>query len=317
MTHISGSRYRAVGSSDLMVSPLGLGGNVFGWTADRTSSFDVLDAFFDKGGNFVDTADGYSHWAPGNTGGESEETIGAWMDSRGNRDEVIVATKVSTHPKYEGLAGANIRAAADASLRRLNTDYIDLYYAHFDDPQVPLEETLTAFNSLIEAGKVRFIGISNYSATRIDEWMSLTEENSFYRPVALQPHYNLMERDFESELRIRAQKYNLGVFPYFSLAKGFLTGKYRGETVNSPRSSEAHKYLNTRGERVLDSLDAIAYRQGVGVASVALAWLREQPTVVAPLASARDLEQVKALITSMSLDLSPEELAALSAASDV
>ncbi len=304
---------RRIGTSDIEIYPLALGGNVFGWTADEADSFRVLDEFVAGGGNLVDTADGYSHWVAGHVGGESETVIGKWMDARGNRDDVVIATKVSTHPKYEGLAGLNIRAAAEASLRRLDTDYIDLYYAHFDDKTVPLEETISALNELVEAGKVRYIGISNYSAERIDEWMRVVEQNAFYRPVALQPHFNLMEREFEKELQTRAETYQLGVFPYFSLAQGFLTGKYRGESVESPRADGASAYLNERGLRVLAALDSLAATHGVSVASISLAWLRQQPTVVAPLASARNTEQLEALMTSARIELSAEDVAVLSA----
>ncbi|MFC4224694.1 aldo/keto reductase [Lysinibacter cavernae] len=308
-----------IGSSDLEVFPLALGGNVFGWTADRETSFDVLDAFTAAGGNFIDTADGYSHWAPGNEGGESETVIGEWVDARGNRDDVIIATKVSTHPKYLGLKPDNIGAAADASLRRLGTDYIDLYYAHFDDETVPLEDTIGALNRLVEEGKIRYIGISNYSAARIDEWFRITNENAFHKAVALQPHYNLVERGFEAKLRERAERENLGVFPYFSLAKGFLTGKYReaGKDAQSlsPRADGALAYLDDRGQRVLAALDAAAAHHNVQPTSIALAWLRQQPTVVAPLASARTVDQLTDLIASTTVVLTPEELASLDEAS--
>lgn len=313
----------AIGDSDLSIFPLALGGNVFGWTADEASSFDVLDAFAASGGNFIDTADGYSHWVPGNTGGESETIIGSWVTARGNRDDVVIATKVSTHPEFSGLAPANIRAAADASLARLGTDYIDLYYAHFDDASVPLADTIGALSDLVDAGKVRYIALSNYSPERIDEWFRVTAENGLHRAVALQPHYNLVERDFEHGLRERAEREGLAVFPYFSLAKGFLAGKYRdaadaaapdaaGESV---RAGAARAYLDERGRRVLSALDAVAAAHDASVASVSLAWLRQQPTIVAPLASARTVEQLPDLIASVSLQLRDAELAALSEAS--
>ncbi|MFT2818050.1 aldo/keto reductase [Leifsonia sp. A12D58] len=316
-TSVSTARSR-VGDSDLEIFPLVLGGNVFGWTADEPTSFDVLDGFVAGGGNFIDSADGYSHWVPGNTGGESETIIGNWHTARGNRDDVVIATKVSTHPQFSGLAADNIRLAADASLGRLKTDHIDLYYAHFDDASVPLDETVGALSALVDAGKVRYIAISNYTPERIDEWFRITAENGLHRAVALQPHYNLVNRAFESGLRERAERENLAVFPYFSLASGFLAGKYRDEsasTSESPRADGARAYLDERGRRVLASLDSIAAAHETSVASVSLAWLRQQPTVVAPIASARITEQLPDLLASAALVLTDAELAALDVAS--
>lgn len=308
---------RTIGSSDLSVFPLSLGGNVFGWTADQATSFDVLDGYVGAGGNFVDTADGYSAWVPGNTGGDSERILGQWFQARGNRDDIVLATKVSQHPDFKGLAGDNILRAADASLERLGSDYIDLYYAHFDDQTVPLEETVSALSSLVDAGKVRYIGISNYSPERIEEWFSITEANGLHRAVALQPHYNLVERDFEEKYRALAERENLGVVPYFALAAGFLTGKYRdGVTVDSARAAGAAKYLDDRGRSVLDALDTVAEAHGASVASVALAWLAAQPTVVAPIASARTLDQLPDLLAAVTLELTADELDALSGASE-
>jgi aryl-alcohol dehydrogenase-like predicted oxidoreductase len=308
---------RTIGNSDLSVYPLSLGGNVFGWTADRETSFAVLDGYTSAGGNFVDTADGYSAWVPGNTGGDSERILGEWFDARGNRDDVVLATKVSQHPDFKGLAGDNILKAADASLERLKSEYIDLYYAHFDDETVPLEETVAALSSLVDAGKVRYIGISNYSPERIQEWFRITEAEGLHRAVALQPHYNLVERGFEDAYRALAEKENLGVVPYFALAAGFLTGKYRdGVTVDSARAAGASKYLDDRGRAVLAALDDVASAHDVSVASVALAWLAAQPTVVAPIASARTLDQLPDLIASVGLDLTPAELDSLDAASE-
>lgn len=324
--------HRRVGDSDLEVFPLVLGGNVFGWTADAATSYGVLDAFVAGGGNFIDTADGYSHWVPGNTGGESESIIGDWHTSRGNRDDLVIATKVSTHPQFSGLAADNIRAAADASLARLRTGHIDLYYAHFDDASVPLEETIGALSALIDAGKVRYIALSNYTPERIDEWFSVTAANGFHRAVALQPHYNLVRRDFEHGLRESAERENLAVFPYYSLASGFLAGKYRdeagagaaadsaadsaaGSTPASPRAGGARAYLDERGRRVLAALDAVAREHETSVASVSLAWLRQQPTIVAPIASARNTEQLPALLASVDLTLTDADLASLDAAS--
>jgi aryl-alcohol dehydrogenase-like predicted oxidoreductase len=304
-----------LGTSDLSVFPLNLGGNVFGWTADRQTSFDILDAFVAGGGNFIDTADGYSAWVPGNTGGDSERLIGEWQELRGNRDELVIATKVSQHPDFQGLAADNILKAADASLERLRTDHIDLYYAHFDDESVPLEETVTALSSLVDAGKVRYLGISNYSAARIAEWFEIVEAKGLHRPIALQPHYNLVERDFEGELRTIAEREQLAVLPYFSLAKGFLTGKYReGASVDSVRAEGAQAYLADHAA-LLPVLDEVASAHGVSVATVSLAWLRSQPTVAAPIASARTVEQLPDLLASATLELSDDELAAITAAS--
>ncbi|TKJ95820.1 alcohol dehydrogenase [Plantibacter flavus] len=304
-----------LGTSDLSVFPLNLGGNVFGWTADRQTSFDILDAFVAGGGNFIDTADGYSAWVPGNTGGDSERLIGEWQELRGNRDELVIATKVSQHPDFQGLAADNILKAADASLERLRTDHIDLYYAHFDDESVPLEETVTALSSLVDSGKVRHLGISNYSAARIAEWFEIVEAKGLHRPIALQPHYNLVEREFEGELRTIAEREQLAVLPYFSLAKGFLTGKYReGSSVDSVRAEGAQAYLADHAA-LLPVLDEVAAAHGVSVATVSLAWLRSQPTVAAPIASARTVEQLPDLLASATLELSADELAALTAAS--
>lgn len=308
---------RTIGTSDLEVFPLSLGGNVFGWTADRDTSFDVLDAYVAAGGNFVDTADGYSAWVPGNTGGDSERILGQWFDARGNREEVVLATKVSQHPDFKGLAADNIRRAADASLERLGSDYIDLYYAHFDDESVPLEETVAALSGLVDAGKVRYIGISNYSPERIEEWFRITEAEGLHRAVALQPHYNLVERSYEQKYRPIAERENLGVFPYFALAAGFLTGKYRdGVTVDSARAAGAAKYLDDTGRAVLAALDEVAAAHSTSVASVALAWLAAQPTVTAPIASARTVDQLPDLLASVTLELSADELAALNGASE-
>jgi len=309
---------RTLGTSDLEVYPLSLGGNVFGWTADRDASFAVLDGYTAAGGNFVDTADVYSAWVPGNTGGDSERIIGEWFESRGNRDDVVIATKVSQHPEFTGLAADTIRKAADASLERLKTDRIDLYYAHVDDQTAPLEETIAALSGLVDDGKVRYIGISNYSPERIAEWFRITNEHGYHRAVALQPHYNLVERGFEDAYRDLAASEGLGVVPYFALAKGFLTGKYRdGVTIDSPRAGGASEYLDERGRGVLAALDEVAGARGASVASVALAWLAAQPTIVAPIASARNPEQLADLVASVELELSDDELGLLSDPSSV
>lgn len=310
-----------IGSSDLEIAPLALGGNVFGWTADRDASFAVLDAFVAGGANFVDTADGYSHWAPGNGGGESETIIGEWFAAGRDRDAVVLATKVSTHPEFSGLAAENVRAAADASLQRLGTDRIDLYYAHFDDAETPLEETVAAFSGLVDAGKVRAIGVSNYTAERVAEWFRIARAGGYHLPVALQPHYNLVERGFETNgLRDVAAAESLAVFPYYSLASGFLAGKYR-EAADatapgaSARAEGAVRYLDDRGRAVLAALDAAAAAHGVEPATVALAWLRQQPTVAAPIASARSVAQLPALLAAIDLELTGDELTALADAS--
>ncbi|MGW3916296.1 aldo/keto reductase [Streptomyces sp. NPDC005070] len=309
---------RKLGSSDLEVFPLSLGGNVFGWTADETRSFAVLDAYAAAGGNFLDTADSYSAWIEGNEGGESETVIGKWLKSRGNRADIVVATKVSQHPAYPGLSGANIKAAADASLRRLGTDHIDLYYTHFDKPEVPVEEVIGALDELVRAGKVRHIAASNISPERLRESLEFSDREGLARYVALQPHYNLVSRDtYEGALLELASRAGLAAVPYFALAAGFLTGKYRpGTTVDSPRAGGAAKHLATeRGPRVLAALDEIAAAHDDAVPTVALAWLAAQPTVAAPIASARTVEQLPALLGVADLVLTDDELKRLSQAS--
>ncbi|MFG3024904.1 aldo/keto reductase [Streptomyces sp. NPDC048254] len=309
---------RKLGSSDLEVFPLCLGGNVFGWTADEAASFAVLDAYTAAGGNFVDTADSYTAWIEGHKGGESETVIGKWVKARGNRDDVVIATKVSQHPDYPGLSGANIKAAADASLRRLGTDYIDLYYTHFDKPEIPVEEIIGALDELVRAGKVRHIAASNITAERLQESLDLSDREGLARYVALQPHYNLVSRDtYEGPLQELASRTGLAAVPYFSLAAGFLTGKYRpGTTVDSARAGRAAQYLETeRGRQVLAALDEIAEAHSAPVPTVALAWLAAQPTVTAPIASARTLDQLPALLGVADLELTEQELTRLTAAS--
>ncbi|WKX10489.1 aldo/keto reductase [Streptomyces sp. NL15-2K] len=309
---------RKLGNSDLEVFPLSLGGNVFGWTADEAASFAVLDAYTAAGGNFVDTADSYSAWVDGNEGGESETVLGKWVKARGNRADVVIATKVSQHPEYRGLSAANIKAAADASLRRLDTDYIDLYYTHFDQPDVPVEEIIGALDELVRSGKVRHIAASNISAERLEASLAFSDREGLARYVALQPHYNLVSRDpYESDLRDLAERAGLAAVPYYALASGFLTGKYRpGTTVDSPRAEGAGKYLETeRGQKVLAALDEIAQAHDVPVATVALAWLAAQPTVAAPIASARTVEQLPALVGVADLNLTETEIARLTEAS--
>ena len=307
-----------LGNSDLDVFPLALGGNVFGWTADEATSHQVLDAFVAGGGNLVDTADGYSAWVPGNSGGESETIIGSWLLARGRRDDVVIATKVSTHPEFKGLAASNVRAAAEASLARLGTDRIDLYYAHFDDESTPLEETVGAFNQLVEDGLVRHTAVSNYSAARIREWVAIAEANGWAKPVALQPHYNLVQRTaYEAELAPVARELNLSVLPYFALAAGFLAGKYRtkADLEGASRGGQVEGYLTEAGLQVVSTLDEVAAAHGTELSSVALAWLLAKPEVAAPIASARNLEQLPALLAGATLQLAADEVAALDAAS--
>jgi aryl-alcohol dehydrogenase-like predicted oxidoreductase len=307
-----------VGDSDLAVQPLAVGGNVFGWTADEATSFAVLDAFTQRPAMTIDTADSYSHWVPGHTGGESERILGRWLAARpGRRDEVVLATKVFSHPQFHGLAPATVAAAARASLQRLGTDVIDLYWAHHDDTSVPLAQTAAAFSRLVDEGLIRWIGLSTYAPERIDEWFAIAEREGLHRPVALQPLYSLVERGFEDRLRATAAAHHLGVMPFYSLAMGFLSGKYRPDAPlpDGPRTGGASKYLDERGRRVLAALDEVAAAHGAAVASVALAWLRAQPTVVAPIVSASRPDQVPALLASIDLDLAPDELAALTAAS--
>ena len=290
--------------TDIAVYPLCLGGNVFGFSADVKNSEIVLDYYFDNGGNFVDTADMYSQWAPGHVGGESETVIGNWMKRRGNRKEMIIATKVSKLDTRPGLKPANIIAACDDSLRRLQTDYIDLYYAHQDDPNTPIEETLSTFDSLIKSGKVRYIAASNFTAARLQESLDISKANGLAAYVACQDQYNLMDRDYEKTLRDTVEKNGLSEIPFYGLARGFLSGKYRpGVTVESVRATGvANSYANERGWAMLEKLDQIAKERNASVSSIALAWLRQQKTVSAPIASATKLEQIKELMPVVELN---------------
>jgi len=291
---------------------------VFGWTADRDTSFAVLDAYVAAGGNFVDTSDSYMWRAPGNSGGESETIIGEWLAARGNRDDMVIATKVGSWPERPGLSRANITTAVEESLRRLQTDRIDLYYAHRDDPETAQEETLDAFDSLVRAGKVRAIGASNFTAERLRSALEISDRDGLTRYVALQPHYNLLERaDFETSLAPLLVERDLACLPYFGLAKGFLTGKYRPDTtVESVRAEGAREYLDDRGLRVLAVLDEIAAGHNVPVAAVSLAWLADQPTVATPIASARTIEQLADLLPMLELRLTDDELRLLRHVSD-
>ncbi len=307
-----GREVTRIDGTDLDVFKLCLGGNVFGWTADGETSFAVLDAYRQAGGNFVDTADLYA-------GSQSERIIGEWLNRSGSRAEMVIATKVGMAKERPGLGAGNIRAGCDDSLRRLGTDYIDLYYAHQDDPDTPQEETLEAFNQLVEAGKVKHIGASNFSAERLAASLQTSAREGWARYVALQPHYNLVERDeYEQELQELCRRENVGCVPYFGLAKGFLTGKYRpgGKEVDSPRAPRAAQYLERGGQAVLEALDEVsASHGGAPLAAVALAWLAAQPTVVAPIASARSVAQLEELLQMARLELTSEELSSLDHAS--
>lgn len=298
--------------------PLCLGGNVFGWTIDEERSFAVLDAYFAAGGNFIDTADSYGRRGSGGAG-ESERIIGRWIGARGNREQLVIATKVGMSPELPGLSRETIRRAIHGSLDRLGLDMVDVYYAHRDDPSVPLEETLGAFRELIEEGKIRHAAASNYSAGRLQEAVDVGQRAGMTPYVALQPLYNLMERQaYEGELAEVCARDALACIPYFGLARGFLTGKYRrdGPQVDSPRAGGVREsYFNARGFAVLDALDAVAAAHEVPVAAVALAWLLAQPTVLAPIASATSPEQLAELMACATLALSAAELAQLDAAS--
>jgi aryl-alcohol dehydrogenase (NADP+) len=295
----------------LEVSALCLGGNTFGWTASVEESFAVLDKFVAAGGNIVDTADVYSVWKPGNAGGESETILGAWMKKRGNRSRIMIATKVGFFPARPGLSAANIKVAVEESLQRLQSDYIDLYYAHTDDSKTPLEETLEAFNELVLAGKVRYIAASNYKQDRLAEALRISKANGWASYVAFQPHFNLLEQgNFPEGYRAFCASERVGVLPYYGLACGFLTGKYRpGVQVESARAAGVQKYTNDRGWAALTKLEEIAAGHKTTMAAVALAWLRQQESIVAPIASARVVSQLEDLLPTPIL--SGQELADL------
>ena len=308
-----------IGHSDLDVFPLALGANTFGWTSDEAASHDIIDAFLGAGGSLIDTADSYSAFAPGNSGGESETVIGNWFARTGRRDDVVLATKVSRHPDFLGLSASNIAAAADASLARLQSDHIDLYYAHFDDENTPLEETVAAFDALVKAGKVRYVGISNYSPDRAQAWLDIADREGFDKPVALQPHYNLVHRQsYEPALQELATEHHLGVFPYFALASGFLTGKYRtkDDLGDSMRGKMASGYLSDSGLAVVDALAEIADAHDTAIPTVALAWLLTRPGIVAPIASASRIGQLPSLTEAPGLSLTDDEVARLTKASN-
>lgn len=310
---------RRLGNSELEIAPLAFGGNVFGWTVDEPTSFELLDAFIAAGFNLIDTADVYSTWVPGNPGGESETIIGKWLKRSGRREDVIIATKVGMEMGGEkGLSKSYILRSAEESLSRLQTDYIDLYQSHQDDPLTPQEGTLEAYSELIRQGKVRVIGASNYSAQRLRQSLLISEKNGLPRYESLQPLYNLYDRaEFEAELEPLCLEQNIGVISYFSLASGFLSGKYRTESDlnKSARGGGVKKYLNERGLSILNALDEVAKRQETTPARVALAWLIARPSVTAPIASATSLEQLNDLIEATKLELDESSLRLLNEAS--
>ena len=310
---------RRLGATDLRIAPLVLGGNVFGWTADEATSFAVLDAFVAGGGTMIDTADVYSAWVPGHEGGESETVIGAWLKQSGKRDQVQIATKVGMLPGEGGekLAPARIAAACDASLKRLGVDTIDLYFAHQDDDAVAQEDALAAFGKLIDAGKIRALGASNFHAGRLKSANDAAKAHGLPHYHVLQPEYNLVSRQkFEGELQAYCVEYNIGVVPYYGLASGFLTGKYRSadDFGKSVRGGRMQAFLDGSGPAVLAVMDAIAAETGASLAQIALKWLAEQPAVTAPIASATSVAQVEELLGSMDLVLSPEQIERLAVA---
>jgi len=310
---------RKIGNTDIAIAPLVLGGNVFGWSADEAASFAVLDAFAAEGLQCIDTADTYSGWVPGNSGGESETIIGRWLKKSGKRDQIVIATKVAKWSKHRGLSPANIAAAADDSLKRLGIERIDIYFAHEDDASVPLADTLGAFQRLIDAGKVRAIGASNYSGARLAEALAVSAEHGLARYEVVQPEYNLVaRREYEKNIEPVVKREKLGVVCYYALASGFLTGKYRSQAdlgKSAARGGAVEKYLNARGLRVLTALDSIASAHRATPAQVALAWLIARPSITAPIASATSAEQVRDIAAATRLSLAAEEIAELDAAS--
>ncbi len=311
---------RQLGNSEIQVAPLMLGGNVFGWTADEPASFKILDAFVAAGLNFIDTADSYSTWVLGHAGGESETIIGNWFKRSGKRDQVVIATKVGSEipGQGKGLSRAWIMRQVEASLKRLQTDYIDLYQSHRDDPNTPVEETLEAYAQLVQQGKVRVIGCSNFTAERTQESLAASHKHSWPRYESLQPHYNLSQREtYETTLEPIALKEKVGVIPYYSLASGFLTGKYRSEAdlSKSPRGQAVKKYLNDRGFRILQALDQVAEKHQSTPAQVALAWLMARPSITAPIASATSVEQLNDLVGATQVELDSASIEQLNKAS--
>lgn len=308
-----------INNTDLEIAPVCFGGNVFGWTLDENQSFDILDKYIDLGFNFIDTADTYAWWVNG-TGGQSEEIIGKWIKSRNSRDKIIIATKVGSETKEHGfdISKNHILKSADESLKRLGVEQIDLYYTHFDDNRTPIEETLAAYQELIEAGKIKHIAASNLTPERLMQSFNIAEQNNLPKYVALQPHYNLMEREnFESNYAPLVSQFNLSVFPYWSLASGFLTGKYRtkDDLSKSQRGGVAEKYLNEKGTAVLGALDIVANKHNTTQASIALAWLINNPLITAPIASATNENQLKAIAEAPNLILDDEDISILNNAS--
>jgi aryl-alcohol dehydrogenase-like predicted oxidoreductase len=311
---------RKLGNSGLEVAPLAFGGNVFGWTTDEPTSFALLDAFVDAGFNLIDTADMYSTWVEGHKGGESETILGKWLKRSGKREKVIIASKVGKEmgPNLQGLSKAYIMQAVEASLRRLQTDYIDLYQSHEDDPDTPLEETLEAYGQLIKQGKIRAIGASNYSAERLAQSLEVSEQTGYPRYESLQPLFNLYDReDYEKELEPLCLEKGVGVISFFSLGSGFLTGKYRSkeDLSNRARGSFVEKYLNERGFRIVEALDKVAQEHNITPAQVAIAWLISHPSITAPIASATNLEQLNELIEATTIELNPSVIDQLNQAS--
>ena len=309
-----------INNTDLKVFPINLGGNAFGWTLDEKGSFEILDGFVANGGNFIDTADSYPWWING-TGGLSEEIIGKWMNKRGNRKNIIVATKTGSENKNHGfdISKEHVAKSIDESLKRLQTDYIDLFYTHFDDDKTPVEDTLSAYDDAIKAGKIRYIAVSNLSPERITASFEAAEKNNLPKYVALQPHYNLVEREtYENDYLPLVEKYGLTVFPYYALASGFLSGKYRSEADfgKSARGSGVKGYLNEEGLAVLDALDKVSAKHNTSQAAVSLAWLLAQPHIVAPISSATKQSHLDTMFEAVKINLDSEDLELLDSASE-
>jgi len=313
-------QHRTIGNSDLKVAPFVFGGNVFGWTADERMSFSLLDAFVDHGLNFIDTADVYSRWVDGHQGGESETIIGKWFKESGKRDKIVLATKVGLLGTRPGLSAANIEAAVNDSLKRLKTDYIDVYFSHCDDDKTPLLDTLGAYQKLIAAGKVRVIGASNYTGERLEEALKVSAKEGIAGYQILQPEYNLYDRaDYESDLEPVVKAHKVSVVPYYSLASGFLSGKYRSKAdiEGRARGAKVAGYLNDRGLKIVDALVKVAERHDTEPAAIALAWLIARPGITAPIASATSVKQLESLAHATRITLAPEEVAILDEASDL